>query len=792
MSTENHFVWPQSFSYPTMMGSLSDSQHRVVYWGSFGLWYPYGIGVWFDYDSGVYFRGVVKKEYKNFLDEESSTGLFCDFYQDGHVEVKRKTGNTNGDDDGDEDDGEEENMCTRTYVPVLAGVLSRISDKRIDDSEVLKLTRRDIPKSVTELASMYFNIDLDSTRPNVASVASIHCRSRAVSNYNVFMDKYRSIGSVWLAVSDFTRYAYEGRIDVTGTGTQLDVDLGGLDTSALVRTHALRLTALRRHIENEMEEMEKHVMDEAIRRAIDLLTLAEKLAHPFDPFERYWREMVLEDDDMGGTSELVMRAASRFASLGPGVYLRYQSVRDILDGIDEALKFVSEMYCSLCTSSASMEDLYYTLSSEKDDVHSEGESSKTGSGSTESEEESLVSEEESLVVSDPLLDVLSLSGVDISILDEDVSSLSSTTVEEEEEEDDEFEMMRPEIVVRVLRGRSLYRQGKRDKSVNVYVSVEVAGEVKLTDTATTRSNDPIWDDNSETISELTFDGGDEGLDPNTIVRISVYHRRTIMSDVFIGQWSEKLVNLVHRSAQKPNWYPLGWHLDGRPFNTAPLYVFVLPFFFLRKMHLSFFENTHTHTHTRRYGFGDLQLSFNVKGLAMLLAGYHSDLPKTCGLSTAVSGVIEGIQAQLPKIQHLISTHEEKISCSVQSVVSSSFAPAVGCVVPSIERIRPHLISNVEKAKRRKDDDEETTSSSSSSSEDDSGDFQLGPMVFPMEGHLRSDIIGGIYDPDVKGEGSVGTFEEASRRLHDFKRKKGKFYQGYEYFATVLRKLEGLN
>ena len=177
---------------------------------------------------------------------------------------------------------------------------------------------------------------------------------------------------------------------------------------------------------------------------------------------------------------------------------------------------------------------------------------------------------------------------------------------------------------------------------------------------------------------------------------------------------------------------------------------------------------------------------------MLLAGYHSDLPKTCGLSTAVSGVIEGIQAQLPKIQHLISTHEEKISCSVQSVVSSSFAPAVGCVVPSIERIRPHLISNVEKAKRRKDDDEETTSSSSSSSEDDSGDFQLGPMVFPMEGHLRSDIIGGIYDPDVKGEGSVGTFEEASRRLHDFKRKKGKFYQGYEYFATVLRKLEGLN
>ena len=81
---------------------------------------------------------------------------------------------------------------------------------------------------------MYFNVDLDSTRPEDASLASIHCRSRAVSSYNVFMDKYRSIGSVWLAVSEFTNYSYEGRVDVTGTGTQLDVDLGGLDTSALV------------------------------------------------------------------------------------------------------------------------------------------------------------------------------------------------------------------------------------------------------------------------------------------------------------------------------------------------------------------------------------------------------------------------------------------------------------------------------------------------------------------------------------------------------------------------------
>ena len=31
-------------------------------------------------------------------------------------------------------------------------------------------------------------------------------------------------------------------------------------------------------------------------------------------------------------------------------------------------------------------------------------------------------------------------------------------------------------------------------------------------------------------------------------------------------------------------------------------------------------------------------------------------------------------------------------------------------------------------------------------------------VFPLE--VFYDVIGGIYDPDVKDEGSVGTFEEA--------------------------------
>ena len=115
MSTESHFVWPQSFSYPTMIGSLADSQNRIVYWGSFGLWYPYGIGVWLDYDSGVYFRGVVKKEYKSFLDEESSTGLYCDFYQDGRVEVRKASSLS---EDSEDTDSNAE-MCTRTYSPSI-------------------------------------------------------------------------------------------------------------------------------------------------------------------------------------------------------------------------------------------------------------------------------------------------------------------------------------------------------------------------------------------------------------------------------------------------------------------------------------------------------------------------------------------------------------------------------------------------------------------------------------------------------------------------------------------------
>ena len=257
---------------------------------------------------------------------------------------------------------------------------------------------------------------------------------------------------------------------------------------------------------------------------------------------------------------------------------------------------------------------------------------------------------------------------------------------------------------------------------------------------------------------------------DTQVRVSVYHRRTILSDVFIGQWSDKLVNLAAHSARKPTWYPLGWHPDGGSLNSNVASI---------------------------YGFGDLQLSFNVKGLAMLLKGYHSDLPATCGLSSAVSGLIEGVQSQLPKIRHLISVHEEKISCAVQSVVSSSYAPAVGCVVPSTQRIRPHLTSGIgsdsssssSRAHKAAEDEGEEEELDKGSEDDD---IRLGPMVFPLEGQLRSDVIGGIYDPDVKDEGSVGTFEEASRRYHDVKHKKGKFYQGYEYFATVLRKMEGLD
>lgn len=184
------------------------------------------------------------------------------------------------------------------------------------------------------------------------------------------------------------------------------------------------------------------------------------------------------------------------------------------------------------------------------------------------------------------------------------------------------------------------------------------------------------------------------------------------------------------------------------------------------------------------------MSFTLTGLAKLLEGYESDLPATCGLGGAVSGLIEGVQSQLPKIRNLISTHEEKISCAVQSVVSSSFSPTVGCVVPSIERTRPHLSSSVNEKNRGEGDEEEDGESLKIA------EARLGPMIFPYEGELRSDVIGGIYQTDTRGASSVGTFEESSRKyLGEIRengvRKDGKFYQGYEYFATLLRKLDGL-
>ena len=114
----------------------------------------------------------------------------------------------------------------------------------------------------------------------------------------------------------------------------------------------------------------------------------------------------------------------------------------------------------------------------------------------------------------------------------------------------------------------MYQQNKRDSPVNIYVSVEVAGDVKMTAPAPTGSNDPVWINGGDEVSELKFNGGDEGLDPHTVVRVSVYHRRAILSDVFIGQWNEKLVNLATRSARKPNWYPLSWHTTGQTFGES--------------------------------------------------------------------------------------------------------------------------------------------------------------------------------------------------------------------------------
>ena len=93
------------------------------------------------------------------------------------------------------------------YVPVLAGILSRISSEPIHDDQIIgekdSLTKASLPASVLDLEEMYFSGDKvfpakiqgDTRQP------SIECRSRAVLNYDDFIKKYSGVTKVWKAVS---------------------------------------------------------------------------------------------------------------------------------------------------------------------------------------------------------------------------------------------------------------------------------------------------------------------------------------------------------------------------------------------------------------------------------------------------------------------------------------------------------------------------------------------------------------------------------------------------------------
>eukprot|EP00939_MAST-03C_sp_MAST-3C-sp1_P001180 g1180.t1 len=735
MSTEDPFAWPQSYAaYPTVLGTLTDAEHRVVYWGSFALWHPWGIGVYWDRAKRVVFRGVIKKEYEAFLDEDGIVASRRRWEAEGHSGeedsrrgneeeweenlhfVPRRTSSAAAADEG------------RRYVPVLAGVLSRLSDGTIADAEVLALGPDDLPGAVLDLAKMYFGED---------SRYKIMCRSRAVSSYEVFTSMYKGLSRVWLAVSEFTNFQFEGRVDITGSGTQVDISLGDIDTALLIQTHTSRMVALRRHIRDVMTPRQRVAMDRALARAIEVLTLSQRLGRPFDPFDRYWRDMegyvggaqrqrhddgvvsvsdlrdvdidavvldgtaqrsgITESSSTRGFSEKsrIMRTAARLRDAGPEVYLRYANAKSILEGIDDLLRFASEMYCSLCTEEASDHPRKADRSPSMSD-------------------------------------------------DDGLPSFAQQGTTDE----------RPRVKVRVWRGRNLGRGNKQETDVSAYAVVQIASEEMRTGVAES-GIDPEWSDGSY----LVFDGAEDGLDPHSEIRLTVYAKRTLRSDVLLGTWSDKLVNLISKRSRAPRWYSLTDLLASS--ETTP----------------------------KRQ---EIQLSFRVSGIATLLREYQSDVPPTCGLGGAVAALIEGVQAQLPQYSALLVQHEEAQTCAVRSAMSSNFQAAVGCVAPSAERLQPRRALVAE-------EDDEIDASSGPNGEDADligaleeeegrsaivadADETVGPMVFPLEGELRKDVIGGIFDPR-SGVSSIAMYSDKARR------EGAAFYEGFEYYGTLLRTLE---
>jgi len=614
MSMEDKRVWPEGLPYPVLLGVLFDSHSRTIYWGQFGLWYPQGQGEWVDRRKGVVFRGVLKKEYLKFNGDEQSASQ-----KDLH------------------------------YAPILAGVLSRLKTTPVTDGEVhTPLHKNDMPDAVMESAQLLFGV------PAFSEDFRIVCRSRAVSNYDTFMKKYIAVSEAWLAMSEFTQYQYEGRLGITGTGAQTDIDLGIVDAEDLVQTHELRMLGLRQHIE-QMTSLNVEAANEIAQGAIELLGKAMAMGKTFDVTDRYWRTLAAQEK----TSLHVQRVAARFQALGPTVYLRFQSIEDITSAINDLLSYSADMYCSLCTKAPFWDNQQASTEDDSRSPTKVGGASSCAAWNLGSFDDEQSSKPD--------------------IIRTDSEQISNTSEVSRAPARSGASRSRSTLQVTVLRGRNLAVPGGFLTGNHARLRVQVEDAQEDTYAADVAGEDPVWKHGAT----LTFDGGLKGLDPHTMVRISVYTKASLIEKSFIGSFQIKIIQILRQLSGK-HWYKLGWWSPvGSPSVTGE--------------------------------FGELQIAFKLTGLADLLAQYPSYLPPSCGMESAVSSLIERVEERMPRVWAHLLIQEERHSCAWRSVQSNTFVAGSHCAIPSANEV---------KLKQ-----------------------EQGKTVSQLEESLRDDILDGVFTHD---------------------------------------------
>eukprot|EP00427_Karlodinium_veneficum_P032482 CAMPEP_0169189608 /NCGR_PEP_ID=MMETSP1016-20121227/4094_1 /TAXON_ID=342587 /ORGANISM="Karlodinium micrum, Strain CCMP2283" /LENGTH=513 /DNA_ID=CAMNT_0009265737 /DNA_START=176 /DNA_END=1713 /DNA_ORIENTATION=- len=242
------------------------------------------------------FRGVIKKEYQSF-----------------------KVGEDSG-----------------PYVPLLLGELTRLKqDEPISDDEVLKYGIDKLPATLVHAAELYFAEGTPQMRGSLQPV----CRSKALFQWDEWLEVSRRLVGVWGAIADGTSFDYSERLRITAMDQ--DIHRPGRDVDTLLREHTLQLVGFRQHLK-KLSASDVSKAEERLVGAVDVLSEAEATNKEFDEWDSDWM------DSLHARPEL-LHIASTLQHLGRKAYMQFNSIASFISVTDMILDFATSSYCMLCT-----------------------------------------------------------------------------------------------------------------------------------------------------------------------------------------------------------------------------------------------------------------------------------------------------------------------------------------------------------------------------------------------------------------------------------------------------------